>query len=47
MSVSWRPRKNGVIPGNSLISNKEVFGHNPRALIKFYESNLNFVYSNV
>ena len=43
MTVSWKPRKNGVIPKESQFTNKEIMKYNPQLLIEFYESKLRFV----
>ncbi len=43
LTVSWKPRKNGIVPKNTQVTNKELFNHNPKLLIEFYESKLRFV----
>ena len=43
MNVSWWPRKNGIVPGNSVVNSKEICMNNPEALIRFYENKVKFV----
>ena len=43
MNVSWRPRKNGTIPANSVVNSKDLCSNDPEKLIRFYESKVKFV----